>query len=208
VKESALGGPSDDDGDMSTDTTQSATKQQGTEQVVLLDEDGSPIGVAEKATVHSTATPLHLAFSCHVYDSHGRILVTQRALSKLTWPGIWTNSFCGHPAPGEAAEHAVERRAKRELGIRVADLTLALPEFRYRAIDAGGIVENEVCPVYTATTTDAIAPAADEVAAWRWVETDDLLTAVVATPWAFSPWLSLQLPLLYADRLSERRSAS
>jgi isopentenyl-diphosphate delta-isomerase len=187
---------------MSTDTAQHAAKQPGTEQVVLLAEDGSPIGVADKASVHTADTPLHLAFSCHVYDPDGRILVTQRALSKRTWPGIWTNSFCGHPAPGESSEHAVARRAERELGIRVTDLTVALPDFRYRATDSSGVVENEVCPVYTATTTDAIEPAPDEVAAWRWVETDDLLTAVAATPWAFSPWLSLQLPLLYADRLS------
>ncbi|TAM70427.1 MAG: isopentenyl-diphosphate Delta-isomerase [Microbacteriaceae bacterium] len=175
-----------------------------TEQVVLLAEDGTPIGVADKATVHDTNTPLHLAFSCHVYDGEGRILVTQRALSKRTWPGIWTNSFCGHPAPEEASEDAVQRRARRELGIRVEQLTLALPDFRYRATDASGVVENEICPVYTATTTDAIAPAADEVAAWRWVDPADLLAAVAATPWAFSPWLSLQLPLLYPAAAQSR----
>ncbi|MEO6826854.1 MAG: isopentenyl-diphosphate Delta-isomerase, partial [Microbacteriaceae bacterium] len=167
------------------------------EQVVLLSDGGSPIGVADKATVHSTDTPLHLAFSCHVYDAQGRILVTRRALTKLTWPGVWTNSFCGHPAPGEEIEAAVNRRGAEELGIRLEKLVPALPDFRYRAVDASGVVEREVCPVYTAVTTDAISPAPEEVAEWEWAEPAALLAAVEATPWAFSPWLTLQLPLLY-----------
>ncbi len=163
------------------------------EQVVLVDDDGQPIGVADKVAVHSTETPLHLAFSCHVYDGAGRVLVTRRALSKLTWPGVWTNSFCGHPLPGESMEDALARRAARELGIRITGISVVLPDFRYRAVDASGIVENEICPVYRAETTDAVQPAADEVAEFEWVELDDLRAAVRAAPYAFSPWLGLQL---------------
>ncbi|PSL38380.1 isopentenyl-diphosphate delta-isomerase [Labedella gwakjiensis] len=166
------------------------------EQVVLLSEEGTPTGVADKATVHTTSTPLHLAFSCHVSDADGRILVTRRALEKLTWPGVWTNSFCGHPGPGEDMEAAVHRRAKAELGIELDTLTLALPDFRYRAVDAAGIVENEICPVYRATTTSTLAPAPSEVVEWFWAEPDAIDAAIAATPWAFSPWLTLQLPLL------------
>lgn len=169
------------------------------ERVVLLSEAGEPIGEADKASVHGVDTPLHLAFSCHVYDGEGRILVTRRALGKRTWPGVWTNSFCGHPAPGEAMTDAVTRRAQHELGITLANLQLVLPSFRYRAVDASGVVENEVCPVFTATTTDAVTPAATEVAEWQWVQPTALLAAVDAAPWAFSPWITLQLPLLYAD---------
>ncbi len=33
---------------------------------------------------------------------------------------------------------------------------------------------------------------------WTWVEPQTLLSAIEATPWAFSPWLTLQLPQLYA----------
>jgi isopentenyl-diphosphate delta-isomerase len=163
------------------------------ELVVLVDAAGSPIGTADKLSVHDTDTPLHLAFSCHISDPAGRILVTRRALGKLTWPGVWTNSFCGHPGPGETQEEAIERRAERELGIRVSSIEPVLPDFRYRAVDASGIVENEICPVYQATTVDAVAPNPDEVAEFAWLEPADLRRAVAAAPFAFSPWLVLQL---------------
>jgi isopentenyl-diphosphate Delta-isomerase len=170
------------------------------ERVVLLADDGEPIGTAPKAGVHTTDTPLHLAFSCHVTDAEGRLLVTRRALSKTTWPGVWTNSFCGHPCPGEDLPSAVARRAFDELGLTLTDLRLVLPDFRYRAVDAGGIVENEICPVFTAATFDDVQPDPDEVAEYRWVDAADLETAVSMAPWAFSPWLNLQLVELSAVR--------
>ncbi|HPU02859.1 MAG TPA: isopentenyl-diphosphate Delta-isomerase [Rhodoglobus sp.] len=168
------------------------------EQVVLLDDAGTPIGVADKYGVHTADTALHLAFSCHVYNEDGLVLVTRRALSKLTWPGVWTNSFCGHPAPGESFEDAIARRASVELGITIGQLTLILPDFRYRAVDASGIVENEVCPVYRAVTTDAVVPNPDEVAEFAWVTPESLTAAALAAPYAFSPWLGWQLEQLSA----------
>jgi isopentenyl-diphosphate delta-isomerase len=169
---------------------------QAAEQVVLLTEDGQPAGVADKIAVHTTDTALHLAFSCHVYNESGQVLVTRRALSKLTWPGVWTNSFCGHPAPGEDMEHAIARRALFELGITVSRLAVVLPDFRYRAVDASGIVENEVCPVYRAVTTDVVTPNPTEVSEFAWVEPHALSSAVDSTPFAFSPWLGWQLAQL------------
>ena len=166
------------------------------ELVVLVDEDGTPTGSFEKFAVHTTETPLHLAFSCHVYNGAGQVLVTRRALSKLTWPGVWTNSFCGHPAPGQPMEEAVAARAGIELGIRISDLEPLLPDFRYRAVDASGIVENEICPVFRAVTTDAVRANPAEVAEWDWVDPASLDTAVTAAPYAFSPWIVLQLAQL------------
>jgi isopentenyl-diphosphate Delta-isomerase len=169
------------------------------EQVVLVDEAGAAIGTADKVAVHSAETPLHLAFSCHVYGADGRVLVTRRALGKLTWPGVWTNSFCGHPSPGEALEDAISRRALFELGIAVSDIAVVLPDFRYRAVDASGIVENEVCPVFRAVTTDVVTPNPDEVSEFAWVAPDTLHAAAVAAPYAFSPWLGWQLEQLAAQ---------
>lgn len=166
------------------------------ELVVLLDDNGDAAGSAPKAGVHTTDTPLHLAFSCHITDRDGRLLVTRRALSKRAWPGVWTNSFCGHPAPGESMEDAVRRRGRFELGVELAELTLVLPDFRYRAVDASGIVENEVCPVYRAVIDSELAPDASEVMEWMWVDEEDFARTVASAPFAFSPWLVLQLPAL------------
>jgi isopentenyl-diphosphate Delta-isomerase len=166
------------------------------ERVVLLDNNGKVVGSADKATVHTAETPLHLAFSCHVFNAAGHVLVTRRALSKATWAGVWTNSFCGHPAPGEAIEQAIARRASVELGITVDDVALVLPDFRYRAIDASGIVENEICPVYRAVSNDAVHANPDEVSEWEWVDPASLTAAASAAPYAFSPWLVWQLEQL------------
>lgn len=164
-------------------------------RVVLLDENREVIGSAGKASVHGVETPLHLGFSCHVLTATGT-LVTRRALSKRTFPGVWTNAFCGHPAPGEAIEDAVRRHARDELGIRLDGLELALPDFRYRATDANGIVENEVCPVFVAHTGHVPTPNPDEVAEFATVAPHELAAALRATPWAFSPWLVEQARLL------------
>ena len=102
--------------------------------VVLLDERDLPVGEAPRRSVHTDRTPRHLAFSCYLFDERGRVLLTRRALEKATWPGVWTNSCCGHPRPGETAEDAVRRRVFQELGAGVDGLELVLPDFGYRAV--------------------------------------------------------------------------
>jgi isopentenyl-diphosphate Delta-isomerase len=69
-------------------------------------------GKRPKTKAHGTQTPLHLAFSVHVFDDLGRALLTRRALGKRTWAGVWTNTCCGHPAPGEPIIVALHRRAE------------------------------------------------------------------------------------------------
>ena len=165
------------------------------ELVRLLDDNGAEIGTADKALVHTAHTPLHLAFSCHLLDAQGRTLMTRRALSKKTWPGVWTNSFCGHPAPGESLEEAIIRRAAVELNLTISNIQPALPYFRYSATDASGIVENEICPVFTAVYEGdgVISPNPDEVCDWGWSDVVDVEEAVAAVPYAFSPWIVQQI---------------
>lgn len=168
------------------------------DEVTLLSSDGLAIGTFAKDAVHTTDTPLHLAFSCHVLDTEGRLLVTRRALTKRTWPGVWTNSVCGHPRPGEDMADAVHRRASEELGLRITALDMVLPDYRYRAVDASGIVENEICPVHIAIADGLLSPDPAEVAEWAWVDPAEFAEVVAGASFAFSPWLVEQLPQLRA----------
>jgi isopentenyl-diphosphate Delta-isomerase len=171
----------------------------GDERIVLLDAAGVAIGTAPKATSHHRETPYHLAFSSYLVDDSGRVLITQRAHDKVTWPSVWTNSCCGHPAPGEGLRAAVRRRLGDELGITVGDaddrLTLLLPRFSYRAEMADGVVEHELCPVvrvrYDAATAGPLALDPAEVAAAEWRSWAECLE--LARRPGFSPWCRLQL---------------
>jgi isopentenyl-diphosphate delta-isomerase len=173
------------------------------EQVVLLDGNGRRIGVAPKREVHHRETPLHLAFSCYVVDLAGRLLVTRRALDKRTWPGVWTNSCCGHPAPDELIEDAVVRRTRQELGIDLTDVRVVLPDFRYRAVMDDGTVENEICPVYVGACRDpeAIAPDPAEVAEYAWEEWPAFREAVLAGSRQVSPWCLEQVQAMAVDAI-------
>jgi isopentenyl-diphosphate delta-isomerase len=172
------------------------------EQVVLLDQHGQAVGTADKSTVHHRATPLHLAFSCYVFDTAGSLLVTQRALDKRTWPGVWSNTLCGHPAPGEAIAHAVERRAVDELGLWLTDLRLVLPQFRYVAEMSDGTRENELCPVFVAVADGVPEPSPSEVNDLRWEPWPAFRDGVLTEELDVSPWCRMQVRELAAVELA------
>lgn len=157
--------------------------------VVLVDEHGRDSGTMPRSSVHTTDTPLHRAFSTYLVGPDGRVLLTRRSLHKRTWPGVWTNSACGHTGVGESAERAAQRRVPDELGARPRDLRVVLPDFRYRATDASGIVENEICPVLVGRIEpDEVRPDPGEVAEHRWVTWEELRLLVARAPFLLSPW--------------------
>jgi isopentenyl-diphosphate Delta-isomerase len=167
------------------------------ELVVLLDNAGRAVGTAPKAEVHHAATPLHLAFSLYVFNTAGELLLTRRAHTKATFPGLWTNSVCGHPAPGEPVAVAALRRARHELGVDVGAAKLVLPQFGYRA-EMRGVVEHELCPVLTAHTDSevALSPDPEEVAEARWVAWPDVVDGVRSSSLGLSPWAREQVAAL------------
>jgi len=177
------------------------------ESVVLLDESGRAVGTMAKSDVHHRDTPLHLAFSCYVFDAEGRVLVTRRALDKPTFPGVWTNSCCGHPAPGEEIRDAVRRRVGEELGLVLADLRLLLPRFRYRAVMDDGVTENEMCPVFVARTTDLVRADPDEVDDVGWEPWSAFRSGVLDGTRPVSSWCREQVQELPADPLGAAEAA-
>lgn len=170
--------------------------EQDDDLVVLLDDLGHACGTAPRATVHHGETPLHLAFSCYLFAA-SQVLITRRAATKRAFPGVWTNSVCGHPAPGETLVSAVRRRARQELGVAVAGVRLVLPAFRYRA-GQHGVVEHEMCPVLVGDLTGEPAPDPAEVADHRLVPWTTFAADVLSGRREVSPWCALQVAELAA----------
>jgi geranylgeranyl diphosphate synthase, type I len=175
-----------------------ATAARNEDLIELVDEMGRVIGQAARATIHHRATPRHRAFSVYLSDATGRVLVTRRSLSKITWPGVWSNSCCGHPRPGETDTAAIHRRVREELGVEVTDIDVMLPDFGYTATDPNGLVENEHCPVYSAFIVDAavLRPDPDEVMDYQWLTWPDLITTAERAPGLLSPWAIEQIRAL------------
>jgi isopentenyl-diphosphate delta-isomerase type 1 len=171
------------------------TADQDRDLVDLVDEFGRVIGQAARATVHHSNTPRHRAFSVYLTDHAARVLLTRRALSKITWPGVWSNSCCGHPRPGESDIAAIHRRVYEELGVELVNVEAALPDFSYTATDPHGLVENESCPVYCASIVDAavLRPDPEEVMDYQWLSWPDLVETVERAPGLLSPWAVAQV---------------
>lgn len=166
------------------------------EYVVLLDENGVPIGQQLKSEVHTGNTPLHKGFSCYIFNDNGELLVTRRADSKKVWPGVWTNSLCGHPEPDEPDIDAIVRRADYELGTKLVDIQCVLPNYRYKTLPFNGIVENEFCPVYSAQISDEIRINREEVADTKWLSWEEYKKDIKENPEKYSYWAKDQLSLI------------
>ena len=164
------------------------------EPVVLVDHDDNQIGTCPKALVHHANTPMHRAFSSYIFNQKGKVLVQRRAKSKKTWGGIWSNSCCGHPRPGEERIDAVSRRAKDELGISVYNLKQVAP-YQYR-FELDGVVENEICPIFVARTNDQVMPNPSEVEEYLWLSWPEFKAHIEANKNSYSPWCKEQVKIL------------
>jgi isopentenyl-diphosphate delta-isomerase len=171
--------------------------------VVYVDEYDNPTGeTAPKLDAHNAHTKLHAAFSCYIFNDKGQLLVTQRALSKKVWPGVWTNSVCGHPAPHESRQAAIIRRTEYELGMVVKDIQVVLPQYRYKTPPFNGIIEHEYCPVYFAHAGSLPKPNPEEVEAYKWVTWNDFIVVAESDKddtWSW--WCKDQLKHLKQDEL-------
>ncbi len=161
--------------------------QKQEELVVLVDEQNNVLGTTPKATVHTKDTPLHRGFSVFLFNAKGELLLTQRASTKKTFPGVWTNTACGHPGPDERPIEAAKRRLKEELGIE-AEYIKHVSDYRYTFTDVHGIKENEICPIFIAFGNTDPVPSPEEVDTWKWVPWQDFLDDMHERPDVYSPW--------------------
>ncbi|MBZ2407013.1 isopentenyl-diphosphate Delta-isomerase [Streptomyces sp. L06] len=170
-------------------TAVSRSSDDSPEAVILLelvDEDGNTIGTAEKLSAHQAPGRLHRAFSVFLFDERGRLLLQQRALGKYHSPGVWSNTCCGHPYPGEAPFAAAARRTFEELGVSPALLGEA-GTVRYNHPDpASGLVEQEYNHLFVGLVRDPLRPDPEEVGDTVFVTPAELAERHEAGP--FSAW--------------------
>ncbi|MBZ0133882.1 MAG: isopentenyl-diphosphate Delta-isomerase [Rhodocyclaceae bacterium] len=156
------------------------------ERVILVDENDHALGEAGKLEAHRQGV-LHRAFSTFVFDARGRLLLQRRAVTKYHSGGLWTNTCCGHPRPGEALMEAANRRLMEEMGIECS-LRKAF-SFIYRAELDNGLVENEFDHVLIGQCDDYPRLNPDEADAWASVELDWLSRNIRINPDSFTYWL-------------------
>ncbi len=160
------------------------------EQVILVDEFDRELGSGEKLQTHR-AGALHRAFSIFVFDAAKRLLLQQRARTKYHSAGLWSNTCCGHPRPGEDTTAAAHRRLREEMNFDCA-LRPAFG-FLYRAELAGQLVEHEYDHVFVGEFNGVPTPDVAEVEAWRWVSMAELRRELHRHPAEYSYWLRIAL---------------
>src|SRR6202048_927385 len=131
------------------------------EQLILVDESNRAIGSGGPNNLTRTGL-LHRAFSIFIVDDRARILLQQRNPNKYHSGGLWANSCCGHPRPGERTLSAARRRLEEELGVRSA-LSVGFSSRSRTELD-NGMHENEFVYVYFGRLASEPRPDPAEIA--------------------------------------------
>jgi len=166
-----------------------------TDQVVLVDHHDNPLGSLDKLSAHRQGR-LHRAFSVMLRDHHGRFLLQRRALGKYHSGGLWSNTCCSHPRPGEALLAAGRRRLREEMGLDVA-LQCAF-SFVYRTAFEDGLVEYEFDHVLSGHHDGEPRPDPAEAMDWRWESGEVIERQMNDDPGCFTAWFTPVLHHLLA----------
>jgi isopentenyl-diphosphate delta-isomerase len=165
------------------------------EQLILVNELDEEVGEVEKLQAHREGK-LHRAFSIFVFDSGGRLLVQRRAAAKYHSGGLWSNTCCGHPRPGEATEAAAHRRLREEMNF---DCPLRhSSSFIYRAELDNELIEWELDHLFVGVHDDDPIPNEAEVEGWQWIGMGELRARMEARPADFTYWFKVALAELGA----------
>lgn len=161
------------------------------DRVILVDRRDRAIGTAPKLKPHQTGA-LHRAFSVFIFNSRGELMLQKRAKAKYHSGGLWTNTCCSHPRPGETVLQAARRRLKEEMGFAVP-LREAF-HFIYRVKFSNGLIEHEYDHVLIGRFGGAPKPDLAEAEDWKWISFLALRSDLRRHPRRYSFWLKQILP--------------
>ena len=159
-----------------------------TENVILVDSNDSPVGEMEKMEAHLKGE-LHRALSVLVFSSQGEMLLQQRAFSKYHTPGLWSNTCCSHPRPGEVSLEAATRRLGEEMGF-TTELTNSF-SFIYKAHFENGLTEHEYDHVFFGNFDGVPVPNPDEAHDYKWVSPVALMEDMRSEPGWYTVWFRI-----------------
>jgi isopentenyl-diphosphate Delta-isomerase len=169
----------------------SGSEPQLHDHVIVVDQHDRQVGTEPKLRAHVKGK-LHRAVSVFVFDSSGeKLLLQRRAAHKYHSGGLWSNTCCSHPRPGESTIDAAHRRLREEVGFD-CPLEFALT-FRYRAEVAPALLENEIDHVFIGRADVTPAPDPAEVAALRWSALHDVVHDLGVNPQRYSAWFGIAL---------------
>lgn len=157
-------------------------------EVILVNEEDEEIGTMDKLQAHQEGV-LHRAFSIFIFNSQGELLLQQRALGKYHSGGLWTNTCCSHPSPGESLEQATQRRLPEEMGFS-CNLNHTF-HFIYKANLDKQLVEHELDHVFIGTSDITPQPNPSEVCAYKYVSKDDIRQELSKFPENYTEWFKI-----------------
>lgn len=156
--------------------------------VILVDENDAELGVAEKLDAHLKGQ-LHRAFSVFVFNDKNELMLQRRALDKYHSGGLWTNTCCSHPQPGESVEAACHRRLKEEMGF---DTSLEfVTSFIYKANLDHDLIEHELDHVYLGIYNQNPSINTEEVVEWKYINLSDLEEDLTRHPEHYTVWFKI-----------------
>jgi len=164
------------------------------EQVILVDENDNQIGLMPKMEAHEKAL-LHRAFSVFVFNDNNELMLQQRALHKYHSPGLWTNTCCSHQREGESNLEAGKRRLQEEMGF-VTELE-ETTSFIYKAPFDNGLTEHEYDHIMIGYYNDEPNINEDEVAAWKWMNLEDVKVDMSLHPEKYTAWFKIIFDKFY-----------
>jgi isopentenyl-diphosphate delta-isomerase len=158
------------------------------EMVLLVDSSDRVKGTMDKLQAHQEGK-LHRAYSVFLFNSKGELLMQRRAMGKYHSPGLWTNTCCSHPRPGELTPDSAARRLKEELGI-IAPVK-PLFNFVYMCPIGGNLFEYEYDHVFYGYYEGNIKMNPEEVMETRWAKPEEILSEIETQPHLFTLWFQL-----------------